>query len=358
MDPLNYHYATVLGILISLLLGVAACGQDGGAKDAGSPGTMSFFEVPRYPVDLAVGAHDTIWVACREGRAVVEVLPTGEIRATHAMEAKPMAIAIDGNGIVWVPLSNGDIVRLDPATGEMTAPGHVDAPSAIALDSKGALWIGTNNGAQKLGKDGAVLASVTIGGKPLGMAVGPDDTLWILTHVMDQTTGKGKDVIVKVVPDGTIASTIPNPTRAWDLAINAQGNLVLYDVHGPKLTILDPEGKVVVERRLGSENGAGSMPRGIAIAKDGVIWTVDSATTQATAADLSSVLDRFKNGDTKNGIAMVPKAIAIDSKGNVWLAIANDWSSTDNVEENTRLVKIAGVAQGPQFFPVKGPMWP
>ena len=356
---MSSRYLRIAGIVFFLFVWITACGNsENNSVSDGDSGTISIFKVAKYPVDLAVDSGDNIWVACQEGKAVIKVQPDGKIETTYNMQNKPMAIAIDSSGKVWIPLNNGDVVRIDPESGEMETRAHLSSAVAIALDSNDNLWVGTNNGVQRLKEDGTVLASADIGGTPHSIAVDGNNNLWILVSVMDQETGNISDKIIKVASDGSVVLSINNPTRAWDIAINLDGNPVLYDVHGPGLAILDSEGNVIAEQNTGAEVGAGSMPRGIAIAENGVIWVVDSSATRAVAADLSSVITSIKHPATANGISMTPRSIAIDSRGNIWLAMANTWVATEDVEENTSLVRIKAVAQGPQYFPVEGPIWP
>jgi streptogramin lyase len=80
--------------------------------------------------------------------------------------------------------------------------------------------------------------------------------------------------------------------------------------------------------------------RDLAIDTSGNVWVPNSF--NGTVAQLDSSANLL---NTYNVISS-PHDIAIDASGNVWLS------------SERQLIKIVGVAKGPQFFPYRGPVWP
>ena len=347
---------TLLSIIALFLFAVTMTAFTGCKKDESLiKGNLMYYQVDKYPIALAIGSDDIVWVACEEGQSVLEIASNGEILNTYALSSKPMDLAIDGSGQVWIPISNGNLLKLDPTTGNIDSFTISLSPKHITIDSYGNIWIGGDNMIKKVGANGNILATVNFNGSLHNMVIGPQNNVWLLINSYEN-----EDKILEISTNGTILKTLINPTRAWDLSFDHDGYLLLYDIHGPRLVQLNSNGEINAELSFGNQsNGAGSMPRGIAIASDGTIWTVNSATITAISSELSGIVESYDNGNTTvSGIAMVPKAIAIDSKGNVWLAIANDWEATQSVEENTSIGRLTRVAHGPQFFPITGPVWP
>jgi len=139
---------------------------------------------------------------------------------------------------------------------EGTAPGQFALPHSIAVDSNERLYVADrNNGRiQVFTPDGKLLAVWDDLMMPWGLAVTPDDQIWVCgSSRVRQPDGKGFQVapppdqlLVKLAPDGKVRLRIPLAAIAdapgkpgevdWvhAVAVDSQGNLYLGDIQGKR----------------------------------------------------------------------------------------------------------------------------
>jgi streptogramin lyase len=100
-------------------------------------------------VSIAVDAMDNFWVT--GNASVAEFDPTGAPLTTFsggglATGGGSTAVAIDGNGTVWLANANGSLTQLD-STGLPLSPstgytgGGLNTPTGIAIDPAGSVWV-------------------------------------------------------------------------------------------------------------------------------------------------------------------------------------------------------------------------
>lgn len=150
-----------------------ASATPGPAVDAGRGVPMS---------GAAVG--DALWVATIAGR----LLSVEGGRAEILSEGDPLTWVASAPGEVWTVTENGDVMRRDPATGDITARFPRAAPEAIATATAyGAFWAATPSRLIRF-RFGAPPEPVAIDGtvnavEPCGGLVWlslPDEGLWSL----------------------------------------------------------------------------------------------------------------------------------------------------------------------------------
>ena len=121
--------------------------------------------------------------------------------------SSPNALAIDGNGSVWVTNSNS-VTKLDnsgsalsPSSGYTTG---LSAPSGIAVDPAGNIWV-TNKGSDSVsklgGSTGSLLANYTGGGlsQPTSLLFDASGNVWI--------TNFGNNSVTELNSSGSALST-------------------------------------------------------------------------------------------------------------------------------------------------------
>lgn len=103
-----------------------------------------------------------------------------------------------------------------------TAPGQFEQPHGIALDSKGRIFIGDRGRdggrIQIFDQEGAFIAEWRQFGNPSGVAIAPDDTMYV--------TDQGRRVVtVGSAKDGTVTGIIPD---IWAEGVSVDRNHTVY----------------------------------------------------------------------------------------------------------------------------------
>jgi sugar lactone lactonase YvrE len=113
-----------------------------------------------------------------------------------------------------------------------TAPGEFDTPHSLALDSRGRLFVGDrgNNRVQIFDQDGTFLDEWKQFGRPSGVFIDRDDTLYVADHQSDQKTNPGfrKGITIGSARDGKVVTFIPDPDPAGSqegVAADSTGNI-------------------------------------------------------------------------------------------------------------------------------------
>jgi hypothetical protein len=238
----------------------------------------------------------------------------------------PTAIAIDGNGNVWITNSQGVVTELNPI-GQPVSPAGFAIPNAgdyrptsIAIDAYGNAWIplSTTNGPTVTGLTpaGQVLCTVSLG------------------------TGSGGDV----EPDG--------------IAIDATGALWVTTTNiispaASDISLIQGNGPGNCPTLIGSFTGGGiSLPGAIAIDGTGNVWAVNfGLLTDVSELSPAGVALSPAGGFTANGDIDQPNAIAIDPQGNVWVANQNG-KSTPPYPSNGSVTELN--SQGVEISPAGG----
>ena len=176
-------------------------------------GTVERIPVGGGPVGVAVGGGG-VWVVDQIDRTVVEINPQA-LRQVAAYSvgngASPVAV---GDGAVWVGnVLDDTISRIALGTGQVTTIPLVGAPAGIAVDRTG-VWVTVQSIGQLLLLDpvtGQVAQAVEIGAGPSGVAVADGD-VWVADTPegtlarFDPATGQVRTVAVGLGPVGVTSS--------------------------------------------------------------------------------------------------------------------------------------------------------
>ena len=255
--------------------------------------------------DWILTSHAVAWVATTEG--VRRYSPDGTILGTTSVGG-PICLAMDeGFEAVWVGVCGPEaaIVRLDPATGEVTARISVGGglmPEGSLGAGEGAVWAITGDPVRLLRIDpatNAVSGSFTLGAGAAGVRAGEGGVWVTLADVgkvarINPATGEIVEAIaVGSTPrfltvanggvwvmnngDGSVSHIDPatdhvvatisvdaGPINGGDIA--AGGGSVWARVSNSVVARIDPKGDTVTAR-YGSPSGSGSVG-----ADDGAVW--------------------------------------------------------------------------------------
>jgi DNA-binding beta-propeller fold protein YncE len=165
---------------------------------------------------------------------------------------QPNDVVVAPNGDIFVTDShrrgkNNRVVKFD-STGKFikewghkgSGPGELSEPHAIAMDSQGRLFVGDreNNRIQIFDQDGKVLDEWRQFGRPSGIYITRDDTIYVADSESgpdtgaNELTGIRKGIRIGSARDGKvfafiedIESTTPDHSGAEGLGVDAQGNV-------------------------------------------------------------------------------------------------------------------------------------
>jgi DNA-binding beta-propeller fold protein YncE len=224
------------------ILHVGANGEWLGAFGAG---------VFAWPHGVYVDAAGNVWVTDARGgddrgHQVIKFAPDGRElmrlgASAHAGDGPthfngPTDVVVAPNGNVFVsdghePLSNNRIMKfaadgtyLTEWGGTGSGPGQFLVPHALALDSQGRLFVADrdNNRIQIFDQDGRFLEEWTQFGRPSGIHIAADDTLYVSDNQSNEERHPGwpRGIYVGSAKDGTVSAFIPDPefdpTRAQE----------------------------------------------------------------------------------------------------------------------------------------------
>jgi sugar lactone lactonase YvrE len=113
-----------------------------------------------------------------------------------------------------------------------TAPGEFETPHALAMDSRGRLFVGDrgNNRVQIFDQEGNFLEEWKQFGRPSGVFIDRNDTIYVADHTSDAKTNPGfkKGITIGSAKDGKVMTFIldPDPMGSQEgVAVDASGNI-------------------------------------------------------------------------------------------------------------------------------------
>jgi hypothetical protein len=242
----------------------------------------------------------------------------------------PMAIAVDGEGSVFVADNGNGLVRKVTAQGVVSTIAQVQAPRGIAVDAGGAVYVTEGHSIKKINPQvGATVLAGTQGVR--GARDGPGDRA-LFNH-----------------PQG--------------LAVDLAGNVYVADSYNHTVRKIAPDGFVstVAGNGMGwgAVDGTGSEagftgPAGVAIDRSGVLFVTDlyNHTIRQISPDgvVTTVAGKAGVWGSEDGIQGAvrfnyPVGIAVDAAGNLYVAD----SENHTIRKGTRVVRSApSVIQGPR----------
>ena len=178
--------------------------------------TLQVIPVGQTPTGIAVSA-DLVWVAAANltpSANAVSLTPIDPqfnavepaVRLGNVITGGPEAVAAQGDQ-VWAAPSNGLLTRLDATSGRIVQKLDPNAtPAAIAIGGDGAVWI-ADNGADTVTRvdPTGLLTPIAVGNGPSGIAVG-DGGVWVADSL--------DNAVVRIDPDTrAVTTTIPVGSR-------------------------------------------------------------------------------------------------------------------------------------------------
>ena len=220
-----------------------------------------------FPHGAAVDRDSNLWVTDargdgRMGQQVFKFSPDGTVLMTLGRKGvsasgadgfdQPTDVLVAPNGEIFVADShrngrNNRIVRFTKEGKYVkewgtkgTGPGQISEPHTIAMDSRGRLFVGDreNNRIQIFDQDGGYLAEWRQFGRPSGIAITADDTIYVCDSESGPDTGAHelmgirKGIRIGSARDGSVTafiedmeSTRDDHSGAEGVGVDAEGNV-------------------------------------------------------------------------------------------------------------------------------------
>jgi sugar lactone lactonase YvrE len=241
---------------------------------------------PEYPLAIAVDAAGTAYVVDRNLPGVWKV--ADEKRSIYFQASKkfrtplnaPRSCEVDADGRLLVgDSSTREVYRF----GEDGQPvpltkGGIGIPMGIAVTKSGDLLVSDLelHCIWRVPAAGGAPEKVVELRAPHGVAIDPDDRLWIVCHQEDQ--------LVRLLPDGKVESVVKGQPFEFphDVVLDAEGNAYVTDGYGKAVWKM-PSGKEPEKLVQGEPF---KNPVGMALRGD-VLWVADPHLKQLVAVDLA-----------------------------------------------------------------------
>ncbi|MCL5879072.1 MAG: hypothetical protein M1428_04670 [Deltaproteobacteria bacterium] len=294
------------------------------------------YAVGKRPLGIAIDESGNIWVTNYNSNTVTKLSPIGIALGTYKTGKNPVGIAIDASGNVWVA-NNGSnsVTKLGPLGFIMGTYPAGKEPYGIAMDASENLWVTNrkNLSITKLTSSGFKIGTYSIdnGWRSVlnGIVLDKDGNAWVTEQL--------NSLVIEVSPTGTHIGTYPVSRWPYGLAIDPSGNV--WIACDTSVTELSSDGSnlgTYAARRLITG------PMSVAVDASGYVWVSNISKNNVIKFNLDGSIAKIYS------IGGYHEGIAIDKSGNVWVTNVNG----DSVSV------LIGVAKGPQYFPYTGPQFP
>jgi streptogramin lyase len=288
---------------------------------------------------------------------------------------RPIGVAIDGSGNVWVlDRENNRVMKFDE-TGKFlmqfgslgSANGQFNDPRGIAVSPDGVVWVSEfgNKRVQAFNSKGEFIRKITYPdfNQPYGLAVGPGGVLWVSdigAHGLYKFSEEGTFIrkAYGLAGSSTGGSYLTSPTG---LATDVNGNVWVADNGVNRLQKFDSGGEFVTQfGATGTGNGQFQGSVFVAVAKSGNLMVTDDANNRVQEFQPNGVyLRQFGSAGTGSGQLKEPRGIAINSEGTAFVIDAGNrrvakWSHADLDPQSgaaSTEVKVDGQPAEPKYAP-------
>jgi len=275
------------------------------------------------PLSIAVDGAGNVWLANYGGNSVTELSSLGvDLSGANGFTGGgmngPMGIAIDGQGHVWIASqTNGALAELSN-TGSVLSPGNGypnagfsigGAGMVLAIDGAGNLWItGGSAGVTKFSSGGAVLGTYTGAGldQQTGISVDGSGNAWIANTSADVSEFSSSGSVLSGAAGFTVTG------QPYGVAIDSTGNAWVGTVSSSVMQKISPSGSVT-SATINAHNaevfgidGAGSA------------WTVGEGNQLVGVSSSGALLSGPYAYDPPSLYGA--QAAALDGSGDIWVA--------------------------------------
>ncbi len=308
--------------------------------------------------DSANNAAGTVALSGTGLGAIANVDPGNALASLTTGLTSPVAAVADPMGDLFVADASGHVYELSSGKTSTVGSGFT-TPSALAFDANGDLFIADNGvpaifempnvgttGAFAAGTQVTLIGATTpIGGEtlknPVGLAVGPDGTLYIADSAEARVVAYNPATGVGGLTGAVAGSGLVTPQG---LAVDGSGNLYVADPGAAEVFIFTAAG---VESTLSSVPGVTS-PVGVAVDASGSVLIADgdsgnivrvpylSATPGLTLAQAVTI-ETLTSPQTASSLAM-------DSSGNYITVASSSGKAAYVIQRNAASINLGLVA--------------
>ena len=319
---------------------VAGTGQSGSSGDGG----LAIAAKLHDPYDVAVGPDGSFYIAEKYNNRIRRVSPDGIITT------------VAGSGVQGFSGDDGPAIQA-----------QLNGPQGVAIAADGNLYISDtgNHRIRRVDRDGVI---TTIAGSgiyggfggdgglstqarldhPNGLAVGPDGSLYIADEENNRIRRIGPDgFITTVAGDGSVVFNGDNipATQAslyypTDVAIGADGGLIIADSSHARIRRVGPDGIITTiagngSRDFSGDGGPGTQaalnsPSAVAVTADGSVMIADYGNSRIRRLSPGGIITTFAGNGTQafNGDSLPvtqasigrPTGIALTADGSLLVA--------------------------------------
>ncbi len=216
-----------------------------------------------FPHGIGIDADGNVWITDGQGKGnkghqVFKFSPDGKVLMVlgkagvagrdHDTFTEPNAIAFAPNGDIFIGEGHGGdkgdrIVKFTKDGKYLaewgkrgTGPGEFDIIHAMAFDHRGRLLVAdrNNNRIQIFDQNGGFLEQLTQFSRPSGIAIGPDDTIYVSDSESESVSrnhdGWKRGIRIGSLKDRKVRAFIPDPSDTTETTSAAEG--IAVDSHG------------------------------------------------------------------------------------------------------------------------------
>lgn len=209
-------------------------------------------------------------------------------------------------------------------------------PRSLAVDATANLWVGSW-GLRKFhyldGATGVIQRSVDVSSvnhTPYGALIDAQGIIW--------SSSQDKNHVLRLDPATNTFSTVVLPAQLYGLGIDADNHLFVSGWQASKLYRINVLTSTLEWTRPGTYES-----RGVAVTKDGDVWTADSSPGTVT---------RFSNNGTVKAsikVGTTPTGVAVDAAGKVW-AVHNGDDTVRRIDPATNAVDLVKSLPGTAHY--------
>ncbi|MFI9011566.1 RICIN domain-containing protein [Actinosynnema sp. NPDC053489] len=301
--------------------------------------------------------------------------------ATAALLSRPLQVALDGTGNLYVvELGNNRVRKVAPDGTITTVAGtgaggfsgdggpatsaQLWAPRGVAVDGAGNLYVAdaANSRVRKVAPDGTITTVAGNGTRGFTGDGGPATAAqlsfpcWLALdgagnlHVADSGNGR----VRRVSPDGRITTVAGDGTRGFGgdggpatsarlssahaLAVDGAGNLYLADAGNDRVRRVSPDGRITTVAGDGTHGFAGdggpatsarlARPHGLAVDRAGDLYIADTANDRVRKVAADGTITTVAHvpgsgggpGSVHNDLVSFTVGLAVDPAGTLYLA--------------------------------------
>lgn len=318
---------------LALLAGVSPVlyGQKAGKVAAQAQGDLLVWPAPPAPARIKWVAEyrNEFDIGAKKKRSFVDRL-AGR-REDVLWLKRPMSVAIDDQGTMFVGDFGQGIIGMDPKSKRMWLFSSVSnrtlpTPSGLAVDSKVVYATDSNTNAlvafDKSGRQLASLGSTDGIKRPVGVAVDESRDLVVMVNGGDHTVwllNRAFKVVKKIGQRGEKPGQFNYPTycciipgKGFAVADSGNFRIQIFDFNGRYLSSFGKAGDI---------SGQFARPKGLAVDPDGQLYVVDGAFSNFQVFRMDGqILTFVGEGGSKKGQFQVPMGIAISKDGAIVVA--------------------------------------